>query len=176
MMMRMTWRTSILGACVALVGTAVGTAAQTAPTDDSMGEAAELVRQADAVVEAKSDWGRAALLYQEAAELSDGDPVAATRHRQAGILAFYAGREGRAVEQLTHAAETALEWGDVATAARSYLEAAWVAHQEGDGERTLSLAERAERLARSPLLARAERADLMRRIAEPQAPEFEPDA
>ena len=61
-------------------------------------------------------------------------------------------------------------------AARSYLDAAWVAHQEGDGERTLNLAERAERLARSPLLARAERADLMRRIAEPQAPEFEPDA
>ena len=176
MMMRMTWRTSILGACVALVGTAVGASAQTGPADDSLGEAAELVRQADNAVEAKGDWGRAAVLYQEAAELSDGDPVAATRHRQAGVLAFYAGREGRAIQQLTRAAEASLAWGDVVGAARSYLDAAWVAHQEGDGERTLSLAERAERLARSPLLARAERADLMRRIAEPQAPEFEPDA
>ena len=175
-MMRMTWRTSIMGALLAFAGSTGAAGAQMVPADRSADEAADLVRQADAALEGKSDWGRAAILYRQAAELSVDEPIAADHHRHAGLLAFYAGREGQAVDQLTRAAETALAWGDVVSAAQSFLDAAWVAHEDGNNGKALDLAQRAERLARSPLMARADRAQLMQRIAEPQAPRFDPDA
>ena len=170
--MTTTWRTSTLAALAALALTAGTASAQaSAPADaDRSAEAAALLQDAREAAQDRSEWGKASVLYRKVADLRSDDPEAAEHYRKAGTFAYYAGREGRAVENLTRAAETALSWGDVAGAARSYLDAAWVAYKDGDGARTLDLAHRAERLARSPLLPRSDRAQLLSRIAEEPQP------
>ncbi len=172
--MRTTWRNSAILAITTLALTAGTTAAQYAgPMDDgATGDAAEYLRQAEAALADHQDWGKAAVLYAKAAELQTDDPDAARSWRMSGLLAYYAGREGRAVDALEKSAETALAWGDVASAARSYLDAAWVARRDGNARRTLDLAQRGERLASSPLLERSERAELMSRIAEDTPPQM----
>lgn len=172
--MRTTWRNSAILAITTLALTAGATAAQyAAPTNAAAdGDAAHYLEQARAAVEQGQDWGKASVLYARAAELQTDDPEAARTWRMSGLLAYYAGREGRAVDALEKSAEAALAWGDVATAARSFLDAAWVARRDGDALRTLDLAQRGERLASSPLLARAERAELMSRIADDQPPQL----
>ena len=171
-MMKTTWRTSTLTALAALALTATTVSAQYSTPLDSDGpdEAAALLRDAREALNGEADWGRASVLLRRAADLRSDVPEAADHYRRAGIFAFYAGREGRAVDHLTRAAETALAWGDVAAAAQSYLDAAWVSHQAGEGARTLELVERAERLANSPLLPRGDRARLMSRITEEPQP------
>lgn len=172
--MRTTWRNSAIMAMTTLALTAGTSAAQyTGPIDDGAnGDAIELERQARAVLDHDQDWGKASVLFARAADMQGDAPEAAKNWRMSGLLAYYAGREGRAVDALEKSAENSLAWGDVASAARSFLDAAWVARQDGNGRRTLELAARGERLASSPLLARAERAELLSRIAEDQPPQL----
>lgn len=171
--MRTTWRNSAILAITTLALTAGTTAAQYAvPMDDgSSSDAAEYLRQAGAALD-HQDWGKASVLFAKAAELQTDDPDAARNWRMSGLLAYYAGREGRAVDALEKSAETALAWGDVGSAARAYLDAAWVARRDGNARRTLDLAQRGERLASSPLLERAERAEILSRIAEDAPPKM----
>ncbi|MEQ9569644.1 MAG: hypothetical protein RLN75_05595 [Longimicrobiales bacterium] len=172
--MTTTWRNSAILAIATLALTTGAAAGQyAAPTNDRAGgDAAEYLRQAQAAVDEDQDWGKASVLFAKAAELQTDDPAAARSWRLSGLLAYYAGREGRAIDALERSAEAALAWGDVATAARSFLDAAWVARHDGDDRRTLELAQRGERLASSPLLARAERAELMSRIADDLPPQL----
>jgi hypothetical protein len=133
-------------------------------------EASEVERQAHEATGEIDNWGKASRLYRRAAHLRDDDPSAAKNYRMAGLLAFYSGHESDAVDDLTRAAETALEWGDLGSAARSFLDAAWVAESDGHDADAFLLAQRAERLARSPLLAAQDRADLLRRITDGPVP------
>jgi hypothetical protein len=178
MTMRMTWRSAAVTTAATLALTAGSVSAQYSSAVDAgpRSDAVELEQQARELARGNADWGRAAILYRRAAELRTDDPAAARDFRMAGLLSFYAGREGDAARDLARAGEVALEWGDVAEAAHSFLDAAWVADRDGHGSRALELAHRAERLAQSPLLLREERAELLSRIADgpvpPAAPAF----
>lgn len=166
--MTTTWRTSAWAAVAALALGAGSVSAQFSGMvgSDEAVDAAAIEEQARQAMEDRSEWGQASILFRQAADLRTDDPIAADNYRWAGLLAFYAGREGRAIDDLTRAAETALAWGDVSAAARSFLDAAWIAHREGDDARTLELARKGERLAHSPLLSRGEQALLLDRIAD----------
>jgi hypothetical protein len=111
------------------------------------------------------EFGETAALYREAAELFGETAEAAEAWAQAGHFAFY-DRDDRAVEYFRKAGEIATSYGDVAVAARAYLDGAWVANRSGEGAVALEMAERGQRLAESPLLAESEREDLERRIRE----------
>lgn len=170
-----TWTRGVGVALAAMVMSAgVASAQYAAPAETGTDpEVTELERRAQEATSEFEDWGKASRLYRRAAELRDGDPSAASHFRLAGLLAYYSGHESDAVDDLRRAGETALEWGDLRSAARSFLDAAWVAKADGDGADAFQLAQRAERLARSPLLEAQDRAALLRRITDgPAPPEF----
>lgn len=156
----------------AVAMSAVGVSAQyAAPADSEPGiDVTEIERRAHEATSEVGDWGKASRLYRHAAELRVDDPTAAKHYRMAGLLAYYSGHESDAVDDLTRAGETALEWGDLGSAARSFFEAAWVAESDGHDADALLLAQRAERLARSPLLAAQDRAALLSRITDGPVP------
>lgn len=176
--MRTTWRTSASMAITALALSAGMTSAQDlAPLGAGRSDkVAEIEQQARAATQTSTNWWKASILYRRAAELRAEEPVAAEHYRMAGLLAYYARHTGTAVEDLTRAGEAALAWGDVAFAAKAFLDAAWVANRDGDGAQALALVRRGERLAHSPLLARADRAALLSSIGQrpqpPQRPTF----
>ena len=168
----MTWTRGVGVVFAALAMSAgVASAQYAAPAETGAEiEATEIERQAQEATQEIGDWGKASRLYRRAAALRDDDPSAAKHYRMAGLLAYYSGHESDAVDDLTRAGEAALEWGDLRAAARSFLDAAWVAGFDGHESEAFQLAQRAERLARSPLLAAQDRADLLRRITDGPVP------
>ncbi len=129
-------------------------------------EAHEMVVKAEKASQDIGSFREAALLYRQAAEILGDHPEAAHHLVQAGRLAYYTGREGQAIQDFEAAGEQALAWGDVVTAAQSFLDAAWVAAEEHRGSQALTLARRAEKLSSSPLIQRQERMALLSRIAD----------
>jgi len=124
-----------------------------------------LEREAEALVDFPHRWNEVVELYRKAADARpEGDPRGSWDLRQAGRIAYYVGKPGRALRILRRAADTALEYGDVVSAANLYLDAAWVAQRQGQGDRAVELRSRAERLARSPLLPAEDGAALQDRI------------
>lgn len=111
------------------------------------------------------EFGQTSDLYREAAELFGETAEAAESWAQAGHFAFY-DRDEKAVEYFQKAAEIATSYGNVAVAARAYLDGAWVADQIGHGEVALEMAEAGQRMAESPLLTSSEREALARRVNE----------
>ena len=171
-MMMKTWTRGV-GVALAAVAMSAGVASAQYAAPAEVGtevEAIELERRAHEATSEIRDWGKASRLYRRAAELRGDDPAAAKHYRMAGLLAYYSGHESDAVDDLTRAGESALEWGDLRSAARSFLDAAWVAGSDGHESDAFLLAQRAERLARSPLLAAQDRADLLRRITDGPVP------
>ncbi len=171
--MMTTWiRRAGLFAAAMAVSASAASAQYAAPLGQS-GDALDTTeierRAAEATVEVQ-DWAKAARLYRRAAEMREGDPAAAKHFRKAGLLAYYSGHQSDAVRDLTRAAESALEFGDLSAAARSFLDAAFVAEADGRSRNAFTLAQRAERLAQSPLLGAGDRAALMRRITEEPVP------
>lgn len=170
--MMTTWTRRVALATIALAVSAGAASAQYATPlrgSDAV-DTEELERRAaEATVEVQ-DWSKAARLYRQAAEMRKGEPTAAKHFRKAGLLAYYSGHESDAVRDLTQAGEAALEFGDLTAAARSFLDAAFVAEADGKDRNAFVLAQRAERLAQSPLLAAGDRAALMRRITEAPVP------
>lgn len=165
--MKLLRTTTVLGlACAALLAHPLHGQSTVAADGDALARAEAMEASAEALADRVGEYGRAARLYREAAALRTEDPLAARSYLMAGRLAYYDGHYGDAVRDLTRAAETALSFGQVSDAAQAFLDAAWVAHRDGAHDRALSLAKRGERLASSPLLARAERADILSRIAE----------
>lgn len=112
-----------------------------------------------------NEFGETAALYREAAEMFGETAEAAESWAKAGHFAFY-DRDDKAVEYFQTAAKIATAYGDVGTAARAYLDGAWVANQSGQGAVAIDMAERGQRLAESPLLTESERTDLARRVQE----------
>ncbi len=157
----------------ALAAVAVGASGVEAQAASPIGDEAERIALAEHLesqaVEASQhvkSFKKASSLYREAAETLGDHPDAAEHLVQAARLAYYTGDERRAIQDFRAAGEQALEWGDVMTAAQSFLDAAWVAAEEERGEEALELAHRAEKLSSSPLIQRQERASLRSRIAD----------
>jgi len=85
---------------------------------------------------------------------------------RASRLRFYTGDEGKAQSLLEDAGQIAWAYGDVATAARVFLDAAWIAGTRGQGTVVVgNLISRAQKLAQSPLLTADERDALLERIS-----------
>jgi hypothetical protein len=135
---------------------------------DREARAHEMVVKAEEASQDINSFREAAFLYRQAAETLGDHPESAHNLVQAGRLAYYTGREGQAIDDFEAAGESALAWGDVVTAAESFLDAAWVAAGENRGSEALTLARRAEKLSSSPLIQRQERVALLSRIADLQ--------
>ena len=110
----------------------------------------------------------AAKLHERSAELRDAsDPQAASCLRTAAFLRYYAGGRRASADLMEKAAERAAEIGDVARAADSYVDAAYIAQELRESDRARSFARRAELLANSPLISETQRASIRARIGEP---------
>lgn len=133
------------------------------PDAETVERAHELVIQARQLSENFQEYHAASKLYRKAAQLYGNEVEAAEAWAMAGTLAFYSG-DNRASSDLTRAGEIALTYGRVHFAAKSFLDAAWVAHDRGMNRTALALATRGYRLAGSPLLAEADRRALQSRV------------
>ena len=113
---------------------------------------------------------KAAKLHERSAELRDeSDPMAATCLRTAAFLRYYAGGRRASADLMEKAAERAAGIGNVALAADSYIDAAYIAQELREGSRARELAHRAELLANSPLISEVQRASIRSRISGPSA-------
>lgn len=109
---------------------------------------------------------KAAKLHERSAELRDeSDPMAASCLRTAAFLRYYAGGRRASADLMEKAAERAAEIGDVARAADSYVDAAYIAQELKEGDRARAFAHRAELLANSPLITETQRAAIRARIS-----------
>ena len=160
----------VLAAATALLLAAPAAQAQSATTvsDEAEREAQahEMVVKAQEASKDIRSFREAANLYRQAAQTLGDHPEAAQHLVQAGRLAYYTGREGLSINDCEAAGNQALAWGDVLTAAQSFLDAAWVAAEEHRGSEAVTLARRAEKLSSSPLIQRQERVALLSRIAD----------
>ncbi len=157
--------TSIRVAAAALIigASATGLTAQTT-TDATPEEIATIETNAKGYLAVLNEWDRAAALFRRAAELRpEGDPTATEDLLYAGRLAFYEGNERQAIRDFETAGRRALAMGDVLVAANAFADAAWVAQQDGNGERALTLLERARLLSNSPLIPEDARVHLRAR-------------
>jgi hypothetical protein len=140
---------------------------QAAPigAQDKAARAAKLEQQASSYAEKVESFDRAAALYREAAGLRlEGDPQGIRDLLKSGALAFYVGDPSQAAADLEKAGDVALVFGDVRTAAKAFLDAAWAAQASDQDGKAYGLAMKAHRLAQSPLLQDAERSTLLGRI------------
>lgn len=129
-----------------------------------------LSREAFRLHENPDRWAESARLHEESAELrGDGDPLAFDGYRWSGILYYHAGELGKSRKELERAADLALSYGDVESAATAYVLGAFVAQDAGDVSGTNRLGRKAERLASSPLLSPAQRDAIRDRIHRPEA-------
>ncbi len=136
-----------------------GLAAQTSS------RAARLEADALGLSESPTDLGKAADLYREAAGLrSSSDPIAVKDLVQSARYSFYAGKRDQALKDFATAGETALKHGDIAGAAESFTDAAWVAKQVQDGRLAMRYTTRARELTSSPSLNEMDRARLLARL------------
>ena len=125
----------------------------------------QLHRKAVSLHGERSRLEEAANLHKWSAKLREpGDPRAFEGFALAAHLFVYAGKLRQAGETMEQAAKFALDRGDVVNAARSYLEAAFIAERERKPNDVLKMARRAELLANSPALAGAERDAILTRI------------
>jgi len=133
--------------------------------DQNIEEAQELEARAWALRDLVDQRPKAATLYREAAALRpDHDPMKVQNLRQASRMHYYGGRADRAAHDAAEAARAALRQGDVMEAAEAYMDAAWLSGRIGDATRTAEYLEEARLLKSSPLLARAQRERILRRL------------
>ena len=124
-----------------------------------------LRQQAVALYDKPTQLRRAALLHErEAAQRNPADPQLVEALDRAARLHSYKGDHARGRELMQKAARYALERGDVTRAAHAYVDAAFIALRDRDVASSKVLVERAERLASSPLLERAQKDAIARRV------------
>lgn len=111
-------------------------------------------------------FAEAARLYRKAAEVRGHSPESVQNRILAAHLDYYLGDRSDAADGLAGAAETAKSWDDVRTAAHAFLDAAWVALEDGHARQARRLALEAERLSHSPLMAAEEQQRVQDRIAD----------
>lgn len=157
-------------AIVAFAGmafTANGMMAQSTSTEDgvNVAKAMRYEAAADRVGKSMEFFNEAAKYWEKAAALRPaGDCQAVQDMVEASRLRYYLGDEGKAQSLLEDAGEVAWTYGDVATAARAFLDAAWIAQERGQATVVHTLISRAKKLAQSPLLTVDQREALLGRI------------
>jgi hypothetical protein len=110
-------------------------------------------------------WRDAARLHQQSAALRPlEDPLGFRCLSEAAQLSYAGGDRSGARTDMARAAAQALTRGDLEKAAHAYLDAAWIAQEQGKSRQVWELGRRAEILAASPLLNDAQRSLLFRRI------------
>ncbi|HEY7505140.1 MAG TPA: hypothetical protein VH700_13640 [Gemmatimonadales bacterium] len=152
---------------VTLAVPAVASAQYQLPTVISSFKADSLHEAAEALVAAHR-YRDAARLHRRSAELRPAeDPLGFRCLSEAAALVYAAGDRSTARGNLALAAEHALARGDLRNAAMAYLDAAWIAQEQGNPRQVYELGHRAEMLADSPLLGASDRAAIMERIKRP---------
>lgn len=136
------------------------------PDKPSVAEAEQLESEAEAQLSDMGGWGKAAKGFRKAALLRpQGDSKAIEDLMMAGKLSYYSGSVLRALRDLGHAGERALQEGYVVLAARAFADAAWVAHAGGERDQVQRFAERARLLIHSPTINPELRAELRTRLS-----------
>ncbi len=154
-----TVRSGLLAAVlVGLVLPAMAQAQGNAPTAD------QLEQRAQALHSAPPMYAVAAGLYKRAASLRAGDVDKAVDDLEmAGRLYSYAGEASRGRAAMEEAAELALEYGDVVTAANDYADAAFIAASQ-HSVRAADLAKRVLWLADTAPIAPEQRDEIRGRL------------
>ena len=111
-------------------------------------------------------WRDAASLHRRSAALrSVDDPLAYRCLREAAAIAYAVNDRSSARTDMAKAASQALARGDLRAAADAYLDAAWIAQEQGKPRQVWELGHRAEMLADSPYLNASDRAAILQRIS-----------
>ncbi|HET7458499.1 MAG TPA: hypothetical protein VFJ74_12690 [Gemmatimonadaceae bacterium] len=127
---------------------------------------AQYQAEAEALPTRIDQFAKAARLYERSALARPADDTAtATCLRMAAFLHYYSGDSRAGASLMEKAARRAAEFGDVAVAAGSYIDAAIIAAEADQGEHALDLGRRAEQLTKSPLLTDSQRDALKIRMA-----------
>jgi hypothetical protein len=167
----------LAAALTALLGLAANAEAQTSTRDSNNGSAVAaapanisraiaLEAEANARLVQLNGPARTASLFERAARLRpENDPERVADLRMAGLMYRHAGRHAAARLLLEAAAEGALRYGDVVSAAHMFVDAAWAARMQGDAEAVRRLAGKANCLAHSPLITVADAAGIRHRIS-----------
>jgi hypothetical protein len=128
--------------------------------------AEQLAAEAFSVAATPTQFRKAGRLYERAAAArSSMDPHSAVALRKAAVSHYYGGSTVKSAELMERSADRAIQFGDVVSAANSYLDAAFIVQGLRQGQRATDLARRAQLLTVSPLLSDAQRSALVARIA-----------
>lgn len=167
----MTYTALMTGAVAALTLTTPGAvAAQDRPMFELPALEVEALRdeahaRAEALYEAPGRWNEAGELHETAAErLPDNDAAQYFGFRQAAILYAHADAPARARRAMAKAASVAEATGDVIVAAHAWVDAAFLAIDEGYPGKRREFVRRAGNLAQSELLSDEERREILNRI------------
>jgi tetratricopeptide (TPR) repeat protein len=129
---------------------------------------ADSLHEAGEALVAAHRYRDAARLHRRSAELRPAeDPLGFRCLSEAAALVYAAGDRSAARGDLAQAADHALARGDLRNAAMAYLDAAWIAQEQGKPQQVWELGHRAEMLAESPLLGSSDRAAIVQRIKRP---------
>jgi hypothetical protein len=127
---------------------------------------ADSLHDAAVALVAAHRWRDAAALHRRSAELRGAeDPLGFRCLKEAAALAYATGDRSRARSDLATAAGHALTRGDLRAAALAYLDAAWIAQEQGNPRQVWEYGHRAEMLADSPFLGSADRGAIRQRIS-----------
>jgi hypothetical protein len=111
-------------------------------------------------------WRDAASLHRRSAALrSADDPLAYRCLTEAAAIAYATKDRSAARSDMAKAASQALARGDLRAAADAYLDAAWIAQEQGKPRQVWELGHRAEILADSPYLTASDRGAILQRIS-----------
>lgn len=120
---------------------------------------------AEALYAVPGRWNEAGELHEAAARrLPDNDAAQYFGFRQAAILYAHADAPTRARRAMEKAASVAEATGDVVVAAHAWVDAAFLAVEEGYPGKRRELVRNAGRLAQSDLLSDEQRREILQRI------------
>lgn len=157
-----------MGRCAALalmigVTTAAGYAQTRSDTD--IEQAVALEKKANTYLDVPDKWSQVARALEQAAQLRGAeDPQAIKDLMFSANVRLQVGDHVRAQQQFVQAAEWALAMGDVEKAAHGFTRAAVIAVELKDVSYAHQLCDRAEKLARSPLLTPSQRDAILRQF------------
>jgi hypothetical protein len=144
-----------------------GSASQVAYAGPSLNDPdpAGLEEEARSLFSNPKKYGEAVKLFLRAAEMRQpGDRVRLNDLVMAARLTFYRGDAEKARMIMERAADEALAYGDVVTAAHTYVDAAFLAQDAKDAVSVVRLTTKAKQLSNSPLLAQQERNNIVSRL------------
>jgi hypothetical protein len=126
---------------------------------------ADSLHEAAVALRTEGRWRDAGRLHRRSAAFRAAeDSLGFQCLTEAAALAYAAGDRAGARSDMAHAAERALARGDLRAAALAYLDAAWIAQEQGKPRQVYEFGHRAEILAASPLLSDSDRGRILQRI------------